>query len=236
MIGDQGSHPRRPVTLVSFPLQRKLLNPEWTVCSLPPGGLPAQEGESESSRKSRPALPPAQPCQARSALRSGPASHDSACPDRNLHSVPRCSSRDPLTSFTGGTTLPPGLESRLGSEGLVVGFGGGGETWAGTYPREWSQSADWLKGSRDPGLDETGQEWAGRRGKSAQLEGARGLEEGASGRHVGTQGAIGSEDCRDQGLDWAGGGAGPAQFCGIEASQGKGVGMGRDFEMAGDWV
>lgn len=61
------------------------------------------------------------------------------------------------------TTLPPGLSAAGAPRAWWTGFGGGGETWAGTSPREWGQSADWLRSGRDPGLDESGRERAGRR-------------------------------------------------------------------------
>lgn len=51
-----GVPPSNPITSVSFPFQRKLLIPAWTLCSQPRGppesGSSAQEGESQSRGES----------------------------------------------------------------------------------------------------------------------------------------------------------------------------------------
>lgn len=107
-VDDQGpgAPPSNPVTLESFPFQRKLFIPAWTLCSQPrsppgSGSRPstarapsAQEGESSPAVNPAPALPPspsrcAAPASAsqQTSILASLAPHDSAGQDRKLHSA-----------------------------------------------------------------------------------------------------------------------------------------------------
>lgn len=81
-----------------------------------------------------------------------------------------------------GTTLPPGLESRLGSEGLVGGIRRRGRNLGGDLPEGMESECGLAEGR--PG-SRTGRQWTGmgrEAGASPEPEGARGLDlQGASG-------------------------------------------------------
>lgn len=131
-VDDQGpgAPPSNPVTLESFPFQRKLFIPARTLCSQPrsppgSGSRPstarapsAQEGESSPAVNPAPALPPspsrcAAPASAsqQTSILASLAPHDSAGRDRKLHSALEGPASQP-TRLNRPTSLLPGLRVR----------------------------------------------------------------------------------------------------------------------------
>lgn len=122
-----GVPPSNPVTSVSFPFQRKLLIPEWTLCSQPrgppeSGSLPstarapsAQEGESQSRRESSSGSS-FQPLQERCSCKRSAARQTSILPSRAPHySARRARTRVPcLTAH-----LPPSRDNPASAAGVL---------------------------------------------------------------------------------------------------------------------
>lgn len=114
-----GVPPSNPVTSVSFPFQRKLLIPAWTLCSQPLGppdsrsrpstarAPAAQEGESQSRSESSSGSS-SRPLQERSSCKRGAARQTSILPSRAPH-YSACRDRTRVPRLT--AHLPPSRDN-----------------------------------------------------------------------------------------------------------------------------